>query len=319
MYSSKSKQIATTVVLTVIASLGNATQSTNGEQTNPPDISLCDKVILKPYPSVTRYVTRRNAKDVGMWNSSEIKLLDSKAELTCTNLSRIAALARVLAQGRFSGVRSGYPRIPYYVLVCGYTNNNRNVSFVWYDWINDVSADNDEWFKYGDSIDLIGTLSPDVHPFLLRAICREHIERLGYILYDYMPNYPNPHVWCDKLSDTIEAIEAKSANIDGPDRENSFLCPSSHTSKQESDSIEEDGSQCCSRRQTHYAINPNCRRDSPGEMVLLFETKPGWNLYGGPELFSLTNHKPKGGCVYFNDGTIRFVRSIKEAKGLRWK
>jgi hypothetical protein len=30
-------------------------------------------------------------------------------------------------------------------------------------------------------------------------------------------------------------------------------------------------------------------------MVLLFETKAGWNQHGGPELFTFDNHDPKGG------------------------
>lgn len=38
------------------------------------------------------------------------------------------------------------------------------------------------------------------------------------------------------------------------------------------------------RRRWPCAINPDCGPNSPGETVLLFETLPGWNLRGGPEL-----------------------------------
>ena len=31
--------------------------------------------------------------------------------------------------------------------------------------------------------------------------------------------------------------------------------------------------------------------------------------HGGPELFTFDNHNPKGGCVLFNDGTIKFIRT----------
>ena len=70
---------------------------------------------------------------------------------------------------------------------------------------------------------------------------------------------------------------------------------------------------------SHYAMNPECRPDSPPETVLLFETKAGWNQHGGPDLFTVDNQDPKGGCVLFNDGTVKFIRTEEELKQLRWK
>jgi hypothetical protein len=69
----------------------------------------------------------------------------------------------------------------------------------------------------------------------------------------------------------------------------------------------------------HYAMNPNCKYDSPSDTVLLFETKAGWNQHGGPELFAFDNHDPRGGCVLLNDGTVKFIRTEEELKQLRWK
>ena len=69
----------------------------------------------------------------------------------------------------------------------------------------------------------------------------------------------------------------------------------------------------------HYAVNPNCEPDSAGDVVLLFETKAGWNQHGGPELFAFDNHDPKGGCVLLNDGTVKFIRTPAELQALRWK
>jgi hypothetical protein len=68
-----------------------------------------------------------------------------------------------------------------------------------------------------------------------------------------------------------------------------------------------------------YAMNPNCKPDSPPDTVLLFETKAGWNQNGGPELFTFDNHDPKGGCVLLNDGTVKFIRTKEELQQLRWK
>jgi hypothetical protein len=59
--------------------------------------------------------------------------------------------------------------------------------------------------------------------------------------------------------------------------------------------------------------------NSPADVVLLFETKAGWNQHGGPELFTFDNHDPKGGLVLLNDGTVKFVRTEEELKQLRWK
>ena len=53
-------------------------------------------------------------------------------------------------------------------------------------------------------------------------------------------------------------------------------------------------------------------------MVLLFETKAGWNQHGGPELFTFDNHDPHGGLVVLNDGTVKFIRTEEELKQLRW-
>jgi hypothetical protein len=68
----------------------------------------------------------------------------------------------------------------------------------------------------------------------------------------------------------------------------------------------------------HYAINPNVEPNSPPDIVLLFETKGGWNQSGGPELLAPENHRGKGCNILFNDRSIRFVRK-EEFSRLKWK
>ena len=68
-----------------------------------------------------------------------------------------------------------------------------------------------------------------------------------------------------------------------------------------------------------YAMNSNCREGSPDDMVFLFESQPGWNQHGGPELFTFDNHDPKGGFVLLNDGIVKFIRTKEELRQLRWK
>ena len=64
-------------------------------------------------------------------------------------------------------------------------------------------------------------------------------------------------------------------------------------------------------------MNPNCHPNSPPDMVLLFETKGGWNQFGGPELLTTENHKGEGCYVLFNDVHVEFIK--KEAiNELKW-
>jgi prepilin-type processing-associated H-X9-DG protein len=67
-----------------------------------------------------------------------------------------------------------------------------------------------------------------------------------------------------------------------------------------------------------YAINPNCEPNSPSGTVLLFETKGGWNKFGGPEILSIENHYRKGCNILFNDGHAEFIKPRKLGQ-LKWE
>jgi len=108
--------------------------------------------------------------------------------------------------------------------------------------------------------------------------------------------YPTPTKWCDAI---LRVFQAQGYSEKGLKSE--FKCPSAGEDK------------------CHYAMNPNCEPNSPPDMVLLFETKAGWNQHGGPELFTFDNHEPRGGCVLLNDGTVKFIRTKEELQQLRWK
>jgi len=121
-----------------------------------------------------------------------------------------------------------------------------------------------------------------------------HIESLKKRYKDIYSNskivYPASTNWCDSMELVYRRPEMKI-----------HICPSAGEGK------------------CHYAMNPNCKPNSPGDMVLLFETKDGWNQHGGPGLFTFDNHDPKGGCVLLNDGTVKFIRTEEELNNLRWK
>ena len=63
-------------------------------------------------------------------------------------------------------------------------------------------------------------------------------------------------------------------------------------------------------------MNPDCEPNSPPDTVLLFETKGGWNLFGGPELLTTENHSNT--ChVCYKDGSVGRITKQEIAK-LKW-
>jgi len=149
-----------------------------------------------------------------------------------------------------------------------------------------------------------------IKPFELRIKCAANIKNLWYRLRFYHMAektrlkglsseskmiYPLPTEWCECMLWTYTNGRREKHII------RIHNCPSAGSGK------------------NHYAMNPNCKPDSPADMVLLFETEAGWNQHGGPELFTFDNHDPKGGCVLLNDGTVKFIRTREELLQLRWK
>jgi len=62
-------------------------------------------------------------------------------------------------------------------------------------------------------------------------------------------------------------------------------------------------------------MNPHADPCCAPDVVLLFESQGGWNLFGGPELMTTERHK--GGCVLFVDGSVRWIKP-EEVIGLKW-
>jgi len=125
-----------------------------------------------------------------------------------------------------------------------------------------------------------------------RIRCAENLTVLGkaMLIYacDYDDKYPTADKWCDLLIKYAYMTEKE------------FVCPSAGEGR------------------SHYAINPNASAVTHPHMVVLFETKGGWNQFGGPELFTAENHKGEVGNILFNDLHVRFVK--KEQLGeLKWK
>ena len=163
--------------------------------------------------------------------------------------------------------------------------------------------------NYARGLNSLKVLVLPTRPFTLRVDCAADLKDLWhrFRVYPYAQRpadgtstepgrapYPAPAEWCD----SITRIYGKGWEMLG---RRLFVCPSAGEGK------------------SHYAMNPKCRSDSLPDTVLLFETRPGWNQHGGPELFTFDNHDPKGGLVLLNDGTVKFIRTEVELKQLRWK
>ena len=155
-------------------------------------------------------------------------------------------------------------------------------------------------------------VTPWINEIQLRVDCAANLKNLWYRFQLYLEAeqnrtktssdndkilYPSPANWCDAMILAYKSIGQLDYRVKKP-----LICPAMNK-----------GDKC------YYAMNPNCRADSPGDMVLLFETEAGWNQHGGPELFTFDNHDPKGGCVLLNDGTVKFIRTPEELRQLRWK
>jgi hypothetical protein len=176
---------------------------------------------------------------------------------------------------------------------------------------NDDSIVIDEvryWIKWPQGLQSLRLLTPHVHSIELRVKCAANLKHLWYRfrLYEKVIKpppwytfwrskkpYPAPNKWCDS---TFHAHR-----VAGMIEKYPYICPSAGQGK------------------CHYAMNPNCKPDSPRDMVLLFETRAGWDQHGGPELFTFDNHDPRGGCVLLNNGTVKFIRNTEEFQKLRWK
>jgi len=126
---------------------------------------------------------------------------------------------------------------------------------------------------------------PEIRRYAVLQKCKSRIQEVFRSIQTYSishnDQYPIPSKWCNLL---IEETNLDEQNL------------SWH----------------------YYAMNPHCEPNSPNDVVLLFETKGGWNQYGGPELLTLDNHEGKGCNILFNDGSVKFVKA-EDIGELKWK
>jgi prepilin-type processing-associated H-X9-DG protein len=145
---------------------------------------------------------------------------------------------------------------------------------------------------------LMGIMMPALartRQIAFRLTCGTNLSGLGkaMLLYanDYNDKFPTPSKWCDLLIEHAEVTPK------------SFRCKGAPEGP------------------CNYAMNINVEKmsiASQPDMVLLFETTPGWNQVGGSEILTTENHQGEGCNILFVDGHIQFVKT-KGLQNLKWE
>jgi len=146
---------------------------------------------------------------------------------------------------------------------------------------------------------LMGILMPAlarVRQIAFRMVCAENMSGFGKAMLIYANDnddkLPTPSKWCDLLIEHCDVFEKTLQCKGAPE------------------------GPC------NYAMNNNVEnldtRTLPPDMVLLFETYPGWNQSGGPEILTTDNHQGDGCNVLFVDTHVQFVRT-EDINDLKWK
>ena len=120
---------------------------------------------------------------------------------------------------------------------------------------------------------------------------QNHLIICKYILHQLIDYYPFGELWCDGIIQENSQMSGKW-----------FLCSKDKIGP-------------CS-----YAMNKNIPVDVnelPPDLVVLFESAPGWNRVGGVADVVMDRHGRPGANIAFADGRVEFVEAAEIAK-LRW-
>jgi prepilin-type processing-associated H-X9-DG protein len=127
-----------------------------------------------------------------------------------------------------------------------------------------------------------------------RKTCGTNLPNLSKAMLIYTNHHDQlltPKKWCDLLIEHNGIVPKH------------FRCKSA------------DGGPC------NYALNENIAElgtSAQPDIVVLFETRPGWNQVGGPEILTTENHKGKGCYVAFLDSHVEFIKA-EDINQLKWK
>jgi len=294
----------------------------------PPDVSPCTRIEVHYRRGALNYFIPDTDAQNSLLSEEERRSVKSFDTWTVTDQQLIRAFAYDVSQGTYSGKLRGTSESPSGVDVLCWRGDKRLASFTVYT-MSIVTADKNSFMYSPGMPDLAILAPPAVKPLEARWKCARNLGGLLFEGLEYRPGrlYPDPNRWCDEIVEFLRSRHVGYTYLkDSPQYLRSdasiarlFACPSVHVSNVASDAHANLAKQMVFIWRSDYAMNPNCRADSPDDMVFLFETQAGWNQHGGPELFTFDNHDPRGGCLLLNDGTVKFIRTTEELQQLRWK
>ncbi len=265
----------------------------------PPDlyrrVSGCTRLEIMFHPTTLEFFSLPD-DEAGLLSPEEWRKLESLEKITCTDARDIGDFAiSDLIEARYVGPSKGGIAMKQSIGIAGYRNEEKVIEFTVYG--TTIRTYDGFEFECSHVLRHFHLLARQVQPVTLRLGCADKLERLYNALSRTRgaKTYPRANEWCD------------------------ILLRDDRTLQQYNQVYNADPFQCPAAKTCHYAINPDCRPDSPTDVVLLFESKPGWNQHGGPELFTFDNHDPKGGLVLLNGGAVKFIRTEEELQQLRWK
>ena len=271
------------------------------------DLAPCTRIDIKYQPSVLEYFfpyegqqSLLNKVEKQSLLAIDAVVIEDQEELT-TFANDVDDRVRTNGLTRQRGIAE---------VVC-YRDDERLNSFTICDDESIVTEANQK-FSCQHGFPSLRMFTPQIQLYELRMRCAANLKdiwhrlrlyphaerkRLGDLIGEsQIVSPPMVDEWCDAMERAYSSTGIYDESVTKP-----HICPGAEEGR------------------NHYAINPNCKPDSPPDMVLLFETKAGWNQHGGPEIFTFDNHDPKGGCVLLNDGTVKFIRTEEELQQLRWK
>ena len=134
-----------------------------------------------------------------------------------------------------------------------------------------------------------------------------NLSRLGRAMLIYAHRngrYPAPNRWCDLL------LESGEVDLEH------FVCPSLEVRRRRG--MQKLVSRPAPKRgRCHFALNPHCKPNSSPDTVMLFESKEGWNGFGGPELVATKRHDGEWCIILYND-TLQSVKRLECVGQLNW-
>lgn len=299
----------------------------------PPNLSMCTRIeIHYPY-GVFSYLFPDRALQKGILTKEEEESAKSYENRIVDNQEMIRTLARDISQATYLHRPRGHPPSTAISLVC-YSAAERVASLTIYREIV-VTQDGSQFKCPAGLPDLTPFEPPGVRNIEARYLCATNLCRLFTARFSRPRealSYPDANRWCDMVVETLRneyRIELDKGSLrersySDATIEGMFVCPAAQRPNGVVGTLPPATETRRSTRspgpwRSDYAMNPTCKRESPPDTVLLFETESGWNQYGGAELFTFDNHDPKGGCVLLNDGKVKFIRTEEELKQLRWK